>query len=214
MSLDKYKVQNNGTEEEIEIVNYYNDNYEKIGTISRKEGIKQNLLLEAVQLWIINPHTKQVLMQKRSHNKVNDASMVDVSSSGHVKSTETPIQAILRETFEEISLKPEELAQQLQKMMIVECDFAKLGRKGRYFTHEYVAYLEYPLSYYTKQNEEVDKLFFMNYEELKEKIKNKEQNIRIPHTKETDELLYKIDESLYNYEKNKGKRGELECEEK
>ena len=33
MSLDKYKVQNNGTEEEIEIVNYYNDNYEKIGTI-------------------------------------------------------------------------------------------------------------------------------------------------------------------------------------
>ena len=64
MSLDKYKVQNNGTEEEIEIVNYYNDNYEKIGTISRKEGIKQNLLLEAVQLWIINPYTKQVLMQK------------------------------------------------------------------------------------------------------------------------------------------------------
>ncbi len=214
MSLDKYKVQNNGTEEEIEIVNYYNDNYEKIGTISRKEGIKQNLLLEAVQLWIINPYTKQVLMQKRSHNKVNDASMVDVSSSGHVKSTETPIQAILRETFEELSLKPEELAQQLQKMMIVECDFTKLGRKGRYFTHEYVAYLEHPLSYYTKQNEEVDKLFFMNYEELKEKIRNKEQNIRIPHTKETDELLYKIDESLYNYEKNKGKRGELECEEK
>lgn len=214
MSLDKYKVQNNGTEEEIEIVNYYNDNYEKIGTISRKEGIKQNLLLEAVQLWIINPHTKQVLMQKRSNNKVNDASMMDVSSSGHVKSTETPIQAILRETFEEIGLKPEELAQQLQKMMIVECDFTKLGRKGRYFTHEYVAYLEHPLSYYTKQNEEVDELFFMNYEELKEKIRNKEQNIRIPHTKETDELLYKIDESLYNYEKNKEKRGELECEEK
>ena len=214
MSLDKYKVQNNGTEEEIEIVNYYNDNYEKIGTISRKEGIKQNLLLEAVQLWIINPHTKQVLMQKRSNNKVNDASMMDVSSSGHVKSTETPIQAILRETFDEIGLKPEELAQQLQKMMIVECDFTKLGRKGRYFTHEYVAYLEHPLSYYTKQNEEVDELFFMNYEELKEKIRNKEQNIRIPHTKETDELLYKIDESLYNYEKNKEKRGELECEEK
>ena len=214
MSLDKYKVQNNGTEEEIEIVNYYNDNYEKIGTISRKEGIKQNLLLEAVQLWIINPYTKQVLMQKRSNDKINDASMIDVSSSGHVKSTETPIQAILRETFEELSLKPEELAQQLQKMMIVECDFTKLGRKGRYFTHEYVAYLEYPLSYYTKQNEEVDEMFFMNYEELKEKIRNKEQNIRIPHTKETDELLYKIDESLYNYEKNKGKRGELECEEK
>ena len=214
MSLDKYKVQNNGTEEKIEIVNYYNDNYEKIGTISRKEGIKQNLLLEAVQLWIINPNTKQVLMQKRSSNKVNDASMIDVSSSGHVKSTETPMQAILRESAEEIGIKPEELVQELKKIMIVECDFVKLGRKGRYFTHEYVAYLDNPLSYYTKQNEEVDKLFFMNYKELKEKIRNKEPNIRIPHNKETDELLYKIDESLYNYEINKGKRGELECEEK
>ncbi len=212
MSLDKYKVQNNGTEEEK--VNYYNDNYEKIGITSRKEGIKQNLLLEAVQLWIINPYTKQVLMQKRSNNKVNDASMIDVSSSGHVKSTETPIQAILRETFEEIGLKPEELLQKLQKIMIVECDFTKLGRKGRYFTHEYIAYLEHPLSYYTKQKEEVDKLFFMSYEKLKEKIRNKEPNVRIPHNKETDELLYKIDESLYNYEINKGKRGELECEEK
>lgn len=214
MSLDKYKVHNNGTEEEIEIVSYYNDNYEKIGTISRKEGIKQNLLLEAVQLWIINPYTKKVLMQERSKGKVNDASMIDVSSSGHVKSTEVPTQAILRETFEEIGLKPEELAQKLQEIMIVECDFAKLGRKGRYFTHEYVAYLEHPLSYYTKQDEEVNKLFFMDYEEVKQKIRTKEPNIRIPYNKETEELLYKIDESLYNYEINKGKRGELECEEK
>lgn len=214
MSLSKSKVQSNGTEEESEIVNYYNDNYEKIGTISRKEGIKQNLLLEAVQLWIINPHTKQVLMQERSKGKVNDASMIDVSSSGHVKSTETPIQAILRETFEEIGLKPEELIQKLQKIMIVECDFSKLGRKGRYFTHEYIAYLEHPLSYYTKQEEEVNKLFFMNYKEIKHKIRNKEPNIRIPYNKETEELLYKIDENLYNYEINKRKRGELECEEK
>ena len=214
MSLDKYKVQNNGTEEKIEIVNYYNDNYEKIGTISRKEGIKQNLLLEAVQLWIINPNTKQVLMQKRSSNKVNDASMIDVSSSGHVKSTETPMQAILRESAEEIGIKPEELVQELKKIMIVECDFAKLGRKGRYFTHEYVAYLDNPLSYYTKQNEEVEKLFFMSYEELKERIRNNEPNVRIPHNKETEELLQKIDESLYNYEINKRKKGELECEEK
>ena len=212
MSLDKYKVQNNGTEEEI--VNYYNNNYEKIGTVSRREGIKQNLLLEAVQLWIINPHTKQVLMQKRSSHKVNDASMIDVSSSGHVKSTETPMQAILRETFEEVGLNQEELILKLQKVMIVECDFTKLGRKGRYFTHEYVAYLDNPLSYYTKQNEEVDKLFFMDYEELKEKIRNKEPNVRIPHNEETEKLLCKIDESLYNYEINKGKKGELECEEK
>ncbi len=54
----------------------------------------------------------------------------------------------------------------------------------------------------------------MNYEELKKRIRNKDSNIKIPHTKETDELLYKIDGSLYNYEINKEKRGELECERK
>ena len=212
MSLNEYKVNIIAKDEQKEMVNYYNDNYEKIGTISREEGIEKNLLLEAVQVWIINPHTKQVLMQKRSKNKENDSNMIDVSASGHVKSNETPLQAILRETSEEIGVKPEELITTLKEIMTVEEDFSKLGRKGRYFIHEYVAYLEHPLSYYKRQEDEVEELFFMKYEEVKQKVRNRDKNIRIPYNKETNELFYKIDENLYNLDKRR--KGELQCEEK
>lgn len=212
MSLNKYKVNITAKDEQREMVNYYNDNYEKIGTISREEGIEKNLLLEAVQVWVINPHTKQVLMQKRSKNKENDSNMIDVSASGHVKSNETPLQAILRETSEEIGVKPEELITTLKEIMTVEEDFSKLGRKGRYFIHEYVAYLEHPLSYYKRQEDEVEELFFMKYEEVKQKVRNRDKNIRIPYNKETNELFYKIDENLYNLDKRR--KGELQCEEK
>lgn len=212
MSLNEYKVNIIAKDEQKEMVNYYNDNYEKIGTISREEGIEKNLLLEAVQVWVINPHTKQVLMQKRSKNKENDSNMIDVSASGHVKSNETPLQAILRETSEEIGVKPEELITTLKEIMTVEEDFSKLGRKGRYFIHEYVAYLEHPLSYYKRQEDEVEELFFMKYEEVKQKVRNRDKNIRIPYNKETNELFYKIDENLYNLDKRR--KGELQCEEK
>lgn len=77
MSYNKEKTNT----EEKEIINYYNDEYKKIGTISRQEGVKQNLLLEAVQLWIIHPETKQVLMQVRAKEKENDSNMIDVSCS-------------------------------------------------------------------------------------------------------------------------------------
>lgn len=212
MSLEKYKVNNIAKDEQAEMVNYYNDNYEKIGTVSREEAIARNLLLEAVQIWIINPHTKQVLMQKRSKKKENDSNMIDVSASGHVKENETPLQAILRETSEEVGVKPEELISTIKEINTFEQDFSKLGRKGRYFIHEYVAYLEHPLSYYKRQEDEVEELFFMSYEEVKQKIKNKDKNIRIPFNKETNELLCKIDENLYNLDKRR--KGELQCEEK
>lgn len=213
MSLNKYKVTDTKEIKEAEeLINYYDDDYERIGTTTRKEGIDKNLLLEAVQVWIINPKNKQVLMQRRSEDKENDSNMIDVSASGHVKSNETPLQAILRESKEEIGIEPEELMKTLKEVAIVELDLSKFGRKGNYFTHEYVAFVEKPISYYKKQDEEVKKLFFMKYEEVKEKIRNKDKSMRIPKIRQTEELLYKIDENLYNLSKRK--KGELECEER
>lgn len=83
MNNFKNRIRLNSTEDEI--VNYYDKNGNKIGTVEREEGIEKGLLLKAVQIWIINPETKQVLMQERSHKKVNDPGMIDVSASGHVQ---------------------------------------------------------------------------------------------------------------------------------
>ena len=207
MSLEKYKVQL--TKDKSEQLNYFNDNYEKMGTTTREQAIEQGLLVEAVQLWVINPKTKQVLMQRRSKGKGNDPDMIDVSVSGHVKANETKTQAMIREASEEIGTNIEDLAGKMQYVMEFEIDLTKLQREGRYLVHEFIVYLDHPLAYYKKQDEEVDKLFFMRYEEVKSRIRHQDPRMRIPYNKETEELLYKIDEKIYNKDKKENSKEEV-----
>ena len=82
MSLEQYRVTQRSEEENLTI---YNEANQPIGTADRKEVIEKGLLVEGVQLWVINPDTNQVLMQKRSKNKKNNPGKIDVSVSGHVK---------------------------------------------------------------------------------------------------------------------------------
>ena len=197
------------SDEENEILDYYDENLEKLGTISRKKGIDKKLLLESVQLWIINPKSNQVLMQKRSINRKNDAGKIDVSTSGHVKSGETPIHAMLREAEEEIGIRPEDLGSILKNLGIEMVDLTKVGRKGNYFVHEYMAYMDKPLNYFKFDENEIEKLFFMDYEKVKQTIRNNDKKIRIPSGNEIEKIFAKIDEILYY----KGEKEE-QCEEK
>lgn len=185
-----------------EQVKYYKGNKRKIGRIDREEGIEKNLLLEAVQIWIINPDNNQVLMQRRSYEKQNDPGMIDVSASGIVKYDEVPMQAIIREGKEELGEEAfKKLIDQIKKMHEFEVDFTKEGRKGKYLTHEYLTYSRLSLEEYIKQDEEVDELFFMDYEEVKKLIRNKDKEMRIPYNDDIEELLQKIDIELELYNK-------------
>ena len=196
MNNFKNRIRLNSTEDEI--VNYYDKNGKKIGTIEREEGIEKGLLLKAVQIWIINPETKRVLMQERSYKKVNDPGMIDVSASGHVQTGEVPMQAIIREGKEELGERAfEKLIPTIKKINEFEIDFSKNGRKGKYLTYEYLAYSCEKLEAYTKQDSEVEKLFFMDYEDVKKMIINKEKKCRIPYNKDTKKLLELIDNELY-----------------
>ncbi len=194
---------------EEEMINCVDKQGNIVGTVERNEGINRGVLLQAAQLWIINPKTKKVLMQRRSAKKENDANMIDASVSGHVKKNEIPTQAILREAFEEIGMIPTELFSKLQTLNKIEVDFSKIGRKGRYIAHEYLAFFEYPLEYYKKQDEEVDELFFWDYEKVKQEIRNKNPNMRIPYIKETEELFKMLDKKI-----NQRKEEKEKCEEK
>ena len=184
----------------MEKLNYLDENGNKIGTVEREEGINTNLLLEAVQIWIINPDTNKVLMQRRSYNKKHDPGMIDISASGIIQSGETPMQGLIREGKEELGKKAfEKLIGKINEIYKFQIDFTKEGRKGRYLTHEYLAYSKQPLGEYEKQDEEVEELFFMDYEEVKKLIKNKDKDIRIPYNNDIEELLQKIDNHLLHY---------------
>ena len=186
-----------------EELNYLNEQGKKIGTVEREEGINKNLLLEAVQIWIINPYTNQVLMQRRSYDKGNDPGMIDVSASGHVHSNETPMQAMIREGKEELGEEAfETLIGKIEKILDFEIDFTKEGRKGKYLAHEYIAYSKLSLDKYKKQDEEVEELFFMDYEEVKRLIRNKNKEMRIPYNSDIEELLQILDNEIYNKHKD------------
>lgn len=188
---------------EKELLKIVDDNGNKIGTIERTEGIETGALLQAVQLWIINPRTNQILMQRRSKNKDHDPEMIDISVSGHVKADEDTYGAIMRETFEELGVSSKYLNGNMKFIDKIEIDFSKFGRKGKYITYEYLSFLDKPLEFYTAQTEEVDELFFMNYEEVKKAIRNKDSNMRIPYSDETEELFRIIDNEIKKY-KEKG----------
>ncbi len=188
--------------EEIELVKKVDEQGNQVGEVERTEGIEHDILMQAVQLWIINPYTKQVLMQQRSFNKENDPGLIDASVSGHVKVDENSYEAILREANEELGIDKSYLSRQISEIGNVEVDFSKHGSKGRYITREYLAFIDKPLDFYTLQEEEVDHLLFMPYEEVKKAIINRDPIMRIPYTDETKRLFKIIDTEIEKYLEN------------
>ena len=189
---------------EKESLTVYNGANQPIGTENREEAIKKGLLVEGVQLWIINPDTNQVLMQRRSKNKKNNPGKIDVSVSGHVKSTETPTQAILREASEEIGIKDRQLLFcKMQKFAQSQIDLRKFGRQGNYIMTFFLAFLNDSLDTYVKDDEEVEQLFLMDYEELKQRVRQNDSEMLIPKSEQTERIFSILDEKIRN--KNQGK---------
>jgi isopentenyldiphosphate isomerase len=60
----------------------------------------------AAHVWIITPGGR-VLLQRRSMEKENWPGYWDVSAAGHVSAGETPAEAAVRETFEELGVRIE-----------------------------------------------------------------------------------------------------------
>jgi len=58
----------------------------------------------AAHVWIATPDGR-VLLQKRSTEKENWSGYWDVSAAGHLSAGETPVEAAVRETFEELGLR-------------------------------------------------------------------------------------------------------------
>ncbi len=87
---------------------------EPTGTVKPRDEIHRDGTWHAsVHIWIVDQEKDEVLIQKRSDEKESYPGYYDVAAAGHVRAGETPVEAAIRETEEEIglTLKEEQLHQ-------------------------------------------------------------------------------------------------------
>lgn len=184
-----------------EIVDIFAKDGTKTGErLLKEDAIKQGKLIKAFQIWILND-TNQVLIEVRSTGKLHDAGMFDLCS-GHVQSGEEELTAVKREVIEELGanvIKNEEFSKVL-KVDSIFCDFRKYSRDGNYIIPWYILKLNrtIPNQDFNLQVEEVSEVKWIDYEKVKEMIKNPNENFRIPYNEnQMKEIMPKIDKLVY-----------------
>lgn len=87
----------------------YLDVLDRFGNItgivkSREDAKRDKDFYRIVYLWIYNPKLRKFLIQRRSMNKETAPNRWDLTVGGHVQAGENSVEAIIRETKEEIGV--------------------------------------------------------------------------------------------------------------
>jgi len=144
----------------IEYFDVLDENGNKTGEIKTKEDvIADRGFYRIVNLWIINPYTKQILIQKRSSNKDVSPNKWDLTAGGHVDAGETSLDAIIRETKEELGLDISN--DKILKVLEVKHDKVK-----RNFVDVYLVAKDVNIKDVILQNDEVSDIKYFSLEEL------------------------------------------------
>ena len=153
----------------MELVKVIDMNGNETGEVIDKiEAHNQNLLHLLVAAFILN-NKKQILLQKRSSTKKYDPNKWGLCS-GHVKSTESIEDAIVREIKEEIGLYvPEHELNYFEQELI-------LRNNNSHLVHHFYVIVDKPESFFTPQLEEVSEVKWFDIDEVIDRINNKDSN--------------------------------------
>ena len=143
--------------------------------VLKSEAHKNGWYHNTIHLWLYtNDH--KILLQQRSHRKPIHPLLWDVSVAGHVDSGEHLIEALVRETKEEIGLaiKP----QSLKKIGVFkhESEYDKGNIKDYEFHHTYVGLLTVSIDDLTPAPGEVEALKLVSYDEFLALLKDSNTN--------------------------------------
>jgi isopentenyldiphosphate isomerase len=138
-------------------------------------------------------YTKQgeILLSQRSAKKTICPLMWDVSVAGHIDAGETPEQGGIRETKEEIGI--DITKEELIKIGVFECfqsyDYGIIDNE---FHNTFITELKVPHSQLTPQEEEVEALKLVSFDEFESLIKNIENNGNhfVPSNKAYYEVIF------------------------
>ncbi len=144
-------------------------------TALKSEAHKNGWYHNTIHLWLYTKND-EILLQQRSHKKVIHPLLWDVSAAGHIDAGETFADAALRETKEEIglTLKPEELIKVGTKLH--ESSYANGTIQDNEFHQVYIAELKVNLSDLKPQEEEVEALKLVTFDEFETLLSQSETN--------------------------------------
>ena len=149
-----------------------------------------------VGVWIMNKKG-ELLFQKRSmEKKVNPGKWS--RTGGHVDSGETPLEAIQRETYEEIGVKIPTDKFKLLSIRKEEVYLTNYKVINRHFIYSYFALVDYKIEDYSMQEEEISDLKYMTIEEMEEAYKNMDDSYTFVRWNNIEKLIEELKELRKN----------------
>ena len=150
--------------EEEELIDILDEELKPYKTSLKSEAHKNGWLHGSVHIWFYT-EKGEILIQKRSKDKIAFPDVWDVSVAGHISAGEDPISSALREIEEEIGLKISEEA-----LMKIGTFKEKFHHKKNYIDNEvhqiYVSLLKTDIQNLKIQIEEVSEIKLISLEEF------------------------------------------------
>lgn len=159
----------------MELLDVLDENGNYTGKVEERKNVHFNGLWHIhVGVWIMNKKGELLFQQRSMEKKVNPGKWT--RTGGHVDSGETPLNAVQRETYEEIGVKiPLDKFELLNinKEEVYNTDFQITNR---HFVYSYFALVDYKLEDYTMQLEEVGNLKYITIEDMEKAYNNKDDS--------------------------------------
>lgn len=73
--------------------------------VPRSQAHREGLWHRSSHLWLVDPDRSRILLQRRHPDKQTDPHRWDIAVAGHVSAGQTPLEALVREAFEELGLR-------------------------------------------------------------------------------------------------------------
>ncbi len=159
-----------------EYIDIVTETGELTGKVALKsEAHKNGWFHNTIHLWLYTAKG-EILLQQRSHKKVIYPLLWDVSAAGHIDAGESFESAAIRETHEEIGLLLEH--KDLKKIGVNKhlSSYANGIIQDNEFHHVFIAELKVNIQDLIPQEEEVEALKLVSYEEFKLLLENSNNN--------------------------------------
>lgn len=153
-----------------ELVDVLNDEGKKTGEIVEKLKAHKDGICHGISAIALINTKGNVLLQKRALIKRDAPGKWDLSAAGHITSGDTPKEAAVRETFEEIGIEIKE--DELELVDTFLYNKKNENKHIKHYTYLYVIKKDITEDMIVRQETEVDEVKFVNKKEYIELLES------------------------------------------